>query len=29
MPWLHKMKSGLLMGVGEDAAYIATHISES
>lgn len=29
MLWLHKMKSGLLLGVGEDAAYIATHISES
>jgi putative flavoprotein involved in K+ transport len=26
MPWLHTMKSGLLLGVGEDAAYIASHI---
>ena len=26
LPWLYKMKSGLLLGVGEDAAYIATRI---
>lgn len=26
LPWLHKQKSGLLSGVGEDAAYIAQHI---
>ncbi len=26
LPWLHTPKSGLLLGVGEDAAYIATHI---
>jgi putative flavoprotein involved in K+ transport len=28
MPWIHKRKSGLLFGVGEDAAYIATLIAE-
>lgn len=28
LPWLHKMKSGLLMGVGEDAAYIADQIAK-
>jgi len=27
MPWLYKMKSGLLIGVGEDAAHIAAHIA--
>jgi putative flavoprotein involved in K+ transport len=27
LPWLVNQKSGLLMGVGEDAAYIATHIA--
>ena len=27
MPWLHKYKSGLLAGVGEDAEYIASHIA--
>lgn len=26
MPWLHTQKSGLLIGVGEDAAFIAAHI---
>jgi putative flavoprotein involved in K+ transport len=26
MPWLYKQKSGLLCGVGEDAAYLADHI---
>jgi putative flavoprotein involved in K+ transport len=26
MPWLHSRKSGILAGVGEDAAYIANHI---
>jgi putative flavoprotein involved in K+ transport len=26
MPWLHTMKSGLLLGVGEDAAHVASHI---
>ena len=26
MPWLYKMKSGLLYGVGEDAAYLADQI---
>lgn len=24
LPWLHKQKSGLLMGVGEDAEYVAS-----
>ena len=28
MPWLHTQKSGLLAGVGEDAAYIAAHIAQ-
>jgi putative flavoprotein involved in K+ transport len=27
MPWLSKMKSGLLLGVGEDAAYLAEKIA--
>lgn len=27
LPWLYKQKSGLLMGVGEDAAYLAAHIA--
>ncbi len=27
MPWLHTQPSGLLMGVGEDAEYIATKIA--
>ncbi len=26
MPWLHTQKSGLLAGVGDDAAFIARHI---
>ncbi len=26
LPWLHKQRSGLLSGVGDDAAHIATHI---
>jgi putative flavoprotein involved in K+ transport len=26
LPWLHTQKSGLLMGVGEDAGHIAVHI---
>lgn len=25
--WMHKMKSALLLGVGEDAAYLADHIT--
>jgi putative flavoprotein involved in K+ transport len=29
LPWLHKQKSGLLGGVGEDAAYIADHLCAS
>ena len=28
LSWLHKRKSPLLMGVGEDADYIASHITE-
>ncbi len=28
LPWLHMQKSGLLMGVGEDAAYVARHIRD-
>ena len=27
LPWLNKMKSGLLVGVGEDAEYLACVIS--
>lgn len=27
LPWLSKLKSSLMAGVGEDAAYIADHIS--
>jgi putative flavoprotein involved in K+ transport len=27
MPWLHKYKSGLIVGVGEDAEYVASHIA--
>ncbi|WDD34875.1 hypothetical protein PQG02_11395 [Nostoc sp. UHCC 0926] len=26
LPWLHTVKSGLLLGVGEDAALIASKI---
>jgi putative flavoprotein involved in K+ transport len=26
LPWLHTQKSGLLMGVGADAEYVADHI---
>ena len=26
LPWLHNAKSGLLYGVGEDAAYIASRM---
>lgn len=29
LPWLHTLKSGLLLGVGEDAVYIASHIDRS
>jgi hypothetical protein len=29
MPWLHTQKSGLLVGVGNDAAFIAEHIATS
>ena len=28
MAWLHKFKSDLLFGVGEDAAHIAQHIKK-
>jgi putative flavoprotein involved in K+ transport len=28
LSWLHKRKSPLLMGVGEDADFIASHITE-
>jgi hypothetical protein len=27
MPWLHSRRSGILFGVGDDAAYIAEHIA--
>jgi putative flavoprotein involved in K+ transport len=27
MPWLHTQKSGLLLGVGEDASHVAEHIA--
>lgn len=27
MPWLHSRRSGILFGVGEDAAYVAQHIA--
>ena len=27
LPWLHTQKSGLLMGVGDDAAFIAASIA--
>jgi putative flavoprotein involved in K+ transport len=27
MPWLHSRKSGILFGVGDDAAYLASHIA--
>jgi putative flavoprotein involved in K+ transport len=27
LPWLHTFKSGLLFGVGEDAAFLASHIA--
>jgi len=29
LPWLHTQKSGLLVGVGEDAAFIASRIIAS
>jgi putative flavoprotein involved in K+ transport len=29
MPWLHKYKSGLLVGVGEDAANVASYIASN
>lgn len=28
LPWLHTIKSGLLYGVGEDAAHIAAHMTQ-
>jgi putative flavoprotein involved in K+ transport len=27
MPWLHSGRSGILFGVGDDAAYLAAHIA--
>jgi putative flavoprotein involved in K+ transport len=27
IPWLHSRKSGILFGVGDDAAYLAAHIA--
>ena len=27
LPWLYKLKSAFLNGVGEDAEYLAEHIS--
>ena len=27
LPWLHSRRSGILLGVGDDAAYIASHIT--
>ena len=27
LPWLHNRRSGILFGVGDDAAYLATHIA--
>jgi len=27
MPWLHSRKSGILFGVGDDAAYISQRIT--
>ena len=26
MPWLHSRRSGILFGVGDDAAHVAAHI---
>jgi len=26
MPWLHNRRSGILFGVGDDAAHLAAHI---
>jgi len=27
LPWLHSRRSGILFGVGDDAAYVASHIA--
>jgi putative flavoprotein involved in K+ transport len=27
LPWLHKLKSAFLYGVGDDADYLAEHIA--
>ena len=27
LPWLHNRRSGILFGVGDDAAYLAAHIA--
>ena len=29
IPWLHSRKSGILFGVGDDAAYLAAHIAST
>jgi putative flavoprotein involved in K+ transport len=29
LPWIHSAKSGLLFGVGDDAAFVTTHLAES
>jgi len=28
LPWLHRAKSSLILGVGEDAEYVASHVAE-
>jgi putative flavoprotein involved in K+ transport len=28
LPWLSKHKSSLMMGVGEDAAFVAEHLAQ-
>jgi putative flavoprotein involved in K+ transport len=28
LPWLHNAKSGLLFGVSDDGAHVASHITE-
>jgi putative flavoprotein involved in K+ transport len=29
LPWIHSAKSGLLFGVGEDAAFISAHLAKT
>jgi putative flavoprotein involved in K+ transport len=29
LPWIHSAKSGLLFGVGDDAAFISAHLAKS